>query len=89
MLHELVDSYIDLDLLVALMLHTIFFHLLPVLQNPVLKGRGLGIVSGQAGEFIHAEFKIFCEKYKIKSLDNALYGEHLKKAVIKFSSKHL
>ena len=89
MLDELVSSYMDLDISVTLKLHVIFFHLLPALQNPVLKGRGLGIVSGQAGESIHAEFKIFWEKYKIKSLDNPNYAENFKRAVVEFSSKHI
>ena len=89
MLDDLVSSYMDLDISVTLKMHVIFFYLLPALQNPVLKGRGLGIVSGQAGESIHAEFKIFWEKYKIKTLDNPRYGVHFKKAVIEYSSKHL
>ena len=37
MLNELVSSYMDLNLSVTLKIHVIFFHLLPALQNPVLK----------------------------------------------------
>lgn len=88
-LQELVVSYMDLGLSVTLKMHVIFYHLLPALCNPALYGRGLGVVSGQAGESIHQEFKIFWSKYKINSLDNELYGENLMRAVVEFSSKHL
>ena len=89
LLKELVVAYMDLDLSVTLKMHVIFYHLLPALCNPALQGRGLGVVSGQAGESIHQEFKIFWEKYKINSLNNKIYGKQLKKAVVEFSSKHL
>ena len=79
----------DLGLNVTLKLHVIFYHIMTALANPVLNGRGLGMVSGQAGESIHHEFLIFWNKYKINSLSNELYGEHFLKAVIEFSSKHL
>ena len=88
-LQELIESYMDLGLSVTLKMHVIFCHLLPALCNPALEGRGLGYVSGQAGESIHHEFKIFWNKLKINSLDNDRYGENLKRAVIEFSSKHI
>ena len=76
----------DLDLSVTLKMHVIFYHLLPALCNPALQGRGLGVVSGQAGESIHQKFKILWNKYKINSLDNEIYGEQLKRAVKLLSS---
>ena len=89
LIEKVMSSYLDLNITVTLKIHVIFCHLLSSLQNPALNGRGLAKVSGQAGESIHHEFKIFWGKYKINSLDNKLYGEHLLKAVIEFSSKHL
>ena len=53
-------------------MHLLFYHLIPALSNPLLEGRGLGVVSGQAGESIHQEFK-----YKGNSLDNPIYGDYL------------
>ena len=50
LIKELIISYMDLDISVTPKLHVIFYHILPSLQNPVLQGRGLGVVSGQAGE---------------------------------------
>jgi hypothetical protein len=88
-LKELVVAYMGLEISVTPKMHVLFYHLLPALSNPLLQGRGLGVVSGQAGESIHQEFKIFWAKYKINSLDNPLYGDHLLRAVIEFSSKHL
>ena len=79
----------ELGLSVTLKMHVIFYHILPALSNPALKGRGLGVMSGHAGESIHQEFKIFWRKYKINSLTNKLYSENLKKAVVEFSSKDL
>ena len=89
LLKEVIISYMELGLSVTLKMHVIFYHILPALSNPVLKGRGLGVMSGQAGESIHQEFKILWSKYKINSLKNKLYSESLKKAVVEFSSKHL
>ena len=89
LLKEVIISYMELGLSVTLKMHVIFYHILPALSNPVLKGRGLGVMSGQAGESIHQEFKIFWSKYKKNSLKNKLYSENLKKAVVEFSSKHL
>ena len=89
LLKELIVSYMDLGLTVTLKMHILFYHLLPALCNPVLKGRGLGIVSGQAGESVHREFKLYWNKYKINSLSNPLYAQHLKNAVVEFSSKHM
>ena len=88
-LKELVVAYMGLEISVTPKMHVLFYHLLPALSNPILQGRGLGVVSGQAGESIHQEFKIFWARYKINSLDNPLYGDHLLRAVIEFSSKHL
>ena len=89
LLKEVILSCMDLGLTVTLKMHVIFYHLLPTLSHPVLVGRGLGVLSGQAGESIHQEFKIFWAKYKINSLQNSRYGKQLQKAVIEFSSKHL
>ena len=89
LLNEVMMSYLDTGLSVTLKLHVIFYHLLPALQNPILNGRGLGKVSGQAGESIHSEFKEIWKKYKINSIENKRYGENLLKAVIEFSSKHI
>ena len=88
-LKELVVAYMGLEISVTPKMHVLFYHLLPSLLNPVLQGRGLGVVSGQAGESIHQEFKIFWAKYKINSMDSPLYGDHLLHAVVEFSSKHL
>ena len=88
LLKEVIISYMDLGVTVTPKMHVIFYHILPALKNPLLEGRGLGMVSGQDGESIHCEFKTTWEKYKINSLENKLYGEHLLKAVIEFSSKH-
>ena len=89
LLKELVVAYMGLEITVTLKMHILFYHLLPALSNPVLIGRGLGVVSGQAVEYVHQEFKIFWSKYKINSLDNPLYADHLLQAVVEFSSKHL
>ena len=68
LLKEVVVSYMDLGLSVTLKMHVIFYHLLPALNNPALQGRSLSVVSGQAGESIYQEFKIFWNKYKVNSL---------------------
>ena len=88
-LKEFIVAYMGLEISVTPKMHVLFHHLLPALSNPILQVRGLGVVSGQAGESIHQEFKIFWAKYKINSLDNPLYGDHFLCAVIEFSSKHL
>ena len=89
LLKDVITTYMGLDLTVTLKMHVIFFHLLQCLPNPALQSRGLGLVSGQAGESIHKEFKIFWDKYKINDLENEKYGPNLLKAVIEFSSKHI
>ena len=89
LLKEVVISYMGLEISVTQKMHVLFYHLIPALSNPVLQGRGLGVVSGHGGESIHQEFKIFWSKYKINSLDNPIYGDHLLRAVIEFSSKHI
>ncbi len=63
-LKELVVAYMGLEISVNSMMHVLFYYLLLVLSNPILQGRGQDIVSGQAGESIHQEFKIFRAKYK-------------------------
>ena len=52
-LKEALIAYKGLEISVTSMMHMIFYHLIPALSNPVLQGRGLGVVSGQAGESIH------------------------------------
>ena len=89
LLQELIIAYLDLGISVTLKVHVLFFHLLPCLANPALNRHGLGVVSGQAGESIHSEFLIFWDKYKINSIQNPRYGEHLLKAVCECSSKHI
>lgn len=54
-----------------------------------LNGDGLGTWSEQAGESIHREFIKYWNKYKINLLEHPDYGEHLKKAVVDFSSNNL
>ena len=61
-----------LEISVTPNIHVLFFNLIPAHYNPLLEGRGLGVVSGQAGESIHQEFK-----YKGNSLDNPIYGDYL------------
>ena len=39
-------------------MHVLFNHLISALSNPVLQGRGLGVVSGQAGESIHQDLLV-------------------------------
>ena len=48
-----------LEITVTLKIHILFYHLLPALSNPVLQGRDIGVVSGQAGESLHQKLKIF------------------------------
>jgi hypothetical protein len=54
-----VVAYMDLEITVTLKIHILFYHLLPALSNPVLQGRDIGVVSGQAGESLHQKLKIF------------------------------
>lgn len=89
LLQEVIISYMELNLSVTLKMHVIFFHIVPALRNPALKGRGLGMVSGQACEGLHREFLDFWRKYKVTSLDNPRYGDNLLRAVIECSSKHV
>ena len=46
LLKEVIISYMELGLSVTLKMHVIFYHILPALSNPVLKSRGLGVMSG-------------------------------------------
>ncbi len=85
-LKDLVIAYMGLEICVTPKMHVLFDHLLPALSNPILQGRGLSVVSGQAGESFHQEFKILWAKYKINNLDNPLNGDYLLRALIEFSS---
>ena len=69
-LKEFIVAYMGLEISVIPKMHVLFHHLLPALSNPIFQERGLVVVSCQAGESIHQEFKMFWARYKINSLDS-------------------
>ena len=72
----------------TLKIHVILHHLEHCLSN-ISNGRGLGLVSEQAGESIHRVFLKNWNRYKIDLISDSSYPERLKKAVVEFSFRHL
>ena len=88
LLDNFVKSYKALNSSVTLKVHIVFEHLIPGLAN--LNGRGLGIVSEQAGESIHHEFDHhFWARYKINSMSNPRFSNNWYNANLEFCSKHV
>lgn len=76
------------DVSITLKMHILLDHLDEGLSF-LNEDEGLGLWSEQAGESVHHEFLKIWEKYKINSMNNVIYGEKLKLAVIEFSSIHI
>lgn len=71
---------------ITLKLHVLLDHLKDCID--FLNGDGLGKTSEQAGESIHHHFATHWDRRKV-SLDNPKYVDHLRSAVVSFSSLNL
>ena len=79
-------AYLDLGINLTPKVHTVMHH---VQEFCALTGRGFGPWSEEASESIYHDFKQTWQRFKMNDTDNELYGEHLLKAVLIYSSRHL
>ena len=89
LLDSFLKAYLKTGLTITLKIHAVLNHLIPTLNLPFLKGRGLGVCTEQAGESIHHYFnEKFWLKWKL-SMGHPAFSDNLKKAVVEYASKAL
>ena len=88
-LHEFEKSYLKIpNITIPLKVHVLLSHTEEFI-NKFAMNKGLGFFSEQTGESIHQKFLPIYNKYKMKNTEADNYGEHLKQAVVDFSSSHV
>ena len=80
------DAYCDLGIIVTPKIHILVKH---VPEFCKMKNASLSLFSEQASESVHANFKKFWERRKVKSLDNQNYTKALFDSVVEFNSFHI
>ena len=79
-------EYRKLGINITPKIHAVMFH---IEEFCTLTGRGLAPWSEQTSESIHHDFKPTWDNFKVKSVDNPKYSEHLLRAVQTYNGKHI
>ena len=79
-------AYNRLGINITPKIHAVVFH---VAEFCAITGRGLAPWSEQTGESLHHDFLKTWEKFRVKSMDNPSYGDHLLRAVCTYNGQHV
>ena len=80
-------AYNKLQINITPKIHAVVYH---IEEFCSLTGRGLAPWSEQTVEATHHDFnKTSWEKFKVKDMENANYGDHLLRAVREYNGKHV
>lgn len=78
-------SYLDLEIPITPKVHCVFVHIKEFCEKHKI---GLGLVSEQAFESVHSEFKTIWIKHKVRP-SHSEYDKHLLRAVCEFNGLHV